>query len=148
MTIKLSSASGGSPKPASLTKKQIAGRTSSASSGNLIASLASGQSLQTVLDITAPIAIAYINVDAGGVASTIDRIIITSENGVLYDGDSTVLLNGSAWFLGVSMLTTNASTVGWQLSTQSFRMESLKIELQTTSASATTNIFGDLELIT
>jgi len=145
--ITLSSIAGGSglPRPTSLTKKQLAGRVTG--TGSAIASLASAQALQTVLDITTPIAIGTLHVDAGGNAETIDRIIITSDKGVLYDGDSTVLLNGSAWFLGIQELITNASTVSWSLSNQSFRMESLKIELETTSSGSTVFVYGDLELI-
>ncbi len=143
----LSSLVGGGSLPAltSLTKKNLNGRV--VSSNGAIASLAAAQSLTTILDITSPVAIGMLSVNAGSSSVTIDRIIITSDKGVLYDGDASINSNGSAWFLGSLKQISNGSTIGWMSSNQSFRAESLKIELQTTSSTSTVYVHSDLELI-
>ncbi len=135
----------GIPRLISLTKTPTQGFTSGV--GPVIASLAAGQALQTVLEITTPISIGYLSIDADGSSNVVDRVIITSELGVLYDGDATSSANGSSWFIGASTLTSDSSLLGYQATTQQFIMDSLKIELETTSTGATVEIFSDLELI-
>jgi len=147
MSALLSSIAGGGglPKLTSITKKTTNGYVSDASA--LVASLGAGQALQTVLNITTPVSIGLLLVGGASTANTVDRIIITSDLGVLYDGNATNIINQSSWFVGVSMLISNGSTVGYLNSTQQFRMESLKIELETTSSTSLVEVFSDLELI-
>ncbi len=135
---------GGLPALTSLTKKSLSGRP--LNNNGAVASLSASQPLTTILDITSPVAIGTLFVGAGGSAMTIDRIIITSDKGVLYDGDASINSNGSSWFLGSLRQFSNGSTINWVSSNQSFRAESLKIELQTTSSSAV-YVHSDLELI-
>ncbi len=144
----LSSLVGGGSLPAltSLTKKNLNGRP--LSNNGAIASLSASQPLTTILDITRPVAIGTLFVGAGGSAMTIDRIIITSDKGVLYDGDASITSsNSSTWFLGSLKQISNGSAISWVSSNQSFRAESLKIELETTSSISTAYVHSDLELI-
>lgn len=120
---------------------------SAASSGLIIASLSSGSSLTTVLDITVPLVIGFLVVQGVG-AQTIDKVKITTDQGVLFDNTAGHALDDSNWFIGAPVKMAGGGSSGFSISNHSFRAESLKIELDTTSSTSTINIYGDAELIT
>jgi hypothetical protein len=117
--------------------------------GEAISSLAAGQALQTVLDIPSHVSISAIAIQGSG-AQTVDKVKITTERGVLFDGP--IILGSAtdrAYLVGYSQVWADgggAVTGGISITPQ-YVADFIKIELDTTSSVTTITVTGIIDNI-
>lgn len=154
MSELLSSVSGGSalPKINTSVAKTMGANGGSfiiGTTGSAFASLAAGQALTTVVNITSKSSFSMLFFDTNGAASsTIDKIKITI-NGVVWVDQAAVLigLNESILAIG-SILPSNTGFAGSAvIAPDAYEVDSIKIEIDTTTALSAIHVRAQTELI-
>ena len=139
---------GGLPRINSAVSKNLRVSTAARLSGNeSFANLASGQALTTVVDITAKSAINYLFFDTDGTTTTIDQIKITM-NGNVWIDDSAIAINsnGSLFAIGFMPISVAVSNITGLIVTDRYEVDTLKIEIDTTGATAAVHVRANVEL--
>ncbi len=138
---------GGSlPRLTSITERS---GSSQSTIGEVIASLGSGQALQEVLNVPTPVSISAI-VISGSSAQTVDKVRITTDEGIIFDGPITLGVSTSRSFLvgyvqqwiNSSGTITGASTI-----TPTYGADYIIIEIDATSSTSTIEVSGIIDNI-